>query len=172
VDSMPPLRDADVASAQRPIASDRRQRHRVLMAVIWTLVIMMLCWLPGDFVRQVEGESSWFRIPDLDKVVHSSIFVTFAVLWARVWSSRRRFAWIALGGFVLAVVTELVQLLPIVGRDGEIPDVLTDAAGVLIGIAIAPLVEPLARFLECRVFPEATARPVPADSAAAPGAGR
>ena len=116
--------------------------------------------------------SSWFEIPDLDKVVHCAIFVIFAILWARVWSSRRRFAWVALGGFVLAVVTELVQLLPVVGRDGEIGDVLTDAAGVLIGIAIAPLVEPLARFLECRVFPEATARPVPAESAAAPEAGR
>jgi hypothetical protein len=108
----------------------------------------------------------------LDKVVHGSIFVIFAILWARVWSSRRRFAWVALGGFILAAVTELVQLLPIVGRDGEILDFVMDAAGVLIGIAIVPLVEPLARFVELRVFPAPAARPVPVESASAPEPGR
>ncbi len=172
MDSVPPSRDADVARVQLPRTSDRRQRHRLLMAVIWTLVIMILCWLPGELVKRVEDESSWFGVRGLDKVVHCAFFVIFTILWARVWSSRRRFAWIALGGFVLGVVTELVQLLPIVRRDAEILDVLTDAAGVLIGLAVAPLVEPLAQFLECRVFPEATARPVPAESAAAPGARR
>jgi len=136
------------------------------MAVVWTLVIMALCWLPGDFVREVEGGSRWFELPNLDKCVHGGIFVIFAILWARVWSSPRRFAWVALGGFVLAAVTELVQLLPIVGRDGEIGDGLTDAAGVVIGIAVAPLVEPLARFVESCLFRETTARPVPAEPAA------
>jgi VanZ like family len=172
VESVPTLREADVASGQLPRTSDRRQRRRLVMAVIWTVVIMVLCWVPGDFVRKVEDGSSWFEIPDLDKIVHGAIFVIFTILWARVLSSRVKFAWVALGGFVLAVVTELAQLLPVVGRDGEIGDVLTDAAGILIGIVIAPLIEPLARIIERRLFPEPTDGPVPAESAAATGAGR
>jgi hypothetical protein len=137
------------------------------MAVLWTLAIMTVCWLPSNLVRVVEDDSLWFKLPNLDKAVHGAIFVIFAILWARVGSSRRRFAWVALGGFVLGVVTELVQQLPIVGRDGSVDDAVTDTAGVLIGIAVAPLVEPLARFVECRVFPDTTARPVPAEAASA-----
>jgi len=117
------------------------------MALVWTLLIMVLCWMPKNLVRQVEGESSWFEIPNLDKLVHCGIFVIFSILWLRVQSLRRRFGRVAFGGVVLAVVTELVQQLPIVGRDASVADALTDVIGVLIGIAIAPLLEPLARLL-------------------------
>jgi len=137
------------------------------MALVWTLVIMVLCWLPRNLVQQVEGESSWFKIPNLDKVVHCGIFVIFSILWLRVGSVRRRFGRVALGGFVLAVVTELVQQLPVVGRDASVADALTDVIGVLIGIAIASRVEPLARFLEARLLRETPAPPLPAEPAAA-----
>jgi hypothetical protein len=136
------------------------------MATIWTFVIMVLCWLPRTLLEDVESETSWLQRPFLDKFVHFAIFVIFAILWGRVWSARRRFTWIALAGFALASVTELVQNLPIVGRDGNLPDTLTDAAGVVIGVAIAPYIEALARFLESRAFPEPTTRPVPVEAAA------
>ena len=97
---------------------------------------------------------------DLDKVVHAGIFVVFSVLWARTLTIRRRFAWVALGGIALAILTELVQTLPIVGRDGEVSDALTDVAGVLVGIVLASLVEPVARFIESRIFRKAESQPV------------
>ena len=126
--------------------------YRLVLAVLWTLAIMTVCWLPRHVVREIEDDSAWFKIPNFDKLVHCAIFVVFSILWARVWSSRPRLAWVVLAGLVLAVVTEVVQELPVVGRDASLYDALTDIVGVLIGIAVAPLVEPLVRGFESRLL--------------------
>ena len=152
MDAVPTTPSADDAKTQPQAASTGLGRLRLTMAILWTVVIMMLCWLPGPMVQELEHDSSWFRIPDLDKLVHAGIFVVFSILWLRVSSSPRRFAWVTLGGFALAAITELVQRLPAVGRDGSISDALTDAAGVLVGIVAAPLVEPVARFIESQIW--------------------
>jgi hypothetical protein len=131
------------------------------MAGLWTVVIMMLCWIPGSMVRDIEDGSPWFEIPDLDKLVHGGIFILFSILWGRVSTSRRRFAWIALAGLGLAVLTEVVQKLPIIGRDGSIADTVIDVAGVLVGLAAASLVEPIARAFESRLFRESSAGAIP-----------
>ena len=128
--------------------------HRALMAVLWTIVIMMLCWLPRHVVQRVEAGSGWFKIVNLDKFVHGGIFIVFALLWARVWSSPRRFAWIALGGVIFAAITEIGQLIPAVGRDATVPDVIADSIGVLIGILAFPWAERWFQLFESRLFPE------------------
>ncbi len=80
---------------------------------------MTLCWLPSEVVHTVEGSSSWFEIHDLDKAVHFGIFFVFACFGCRIWPFRRRYAWVGLMGIGLAAVTEIVQLLPAIGRDAE-----------------------------------------------------
>lgn len=154
------------ASANRAACPPAMPTHlrppRLIMAVIWTIVIMVLCWIPGRMVHRIENGSLWFKIPSLDKLVHGGIFIVFAILWARLGTSRRRFTWIALGGLGLAVITELVQKLAIIGRDGTWGDGAIDIAGILLGIVAAPLVEPWARRIELRVFPEAASRATPA----------
>jgi hypothetical protein len=135
------------------------------MAVAWTLVIMVLCWLPGPMVRDLEGDSAWFKIPNLDKVVHAGIFIGFSILWARLGTSRRRLVWIAVGGFGLAVLTEVVQKLAVVGRDGRVDDAILDVAGILVGIVAIPFVEPVFRLIESRFFGETASR---SDEGAAP----
>jgi VanZ family protein len=122
---------------------------------------MVLCWMPGHLVREVEDESSWFDIPHLDKVVHCVIFAIFSVLWHRVRPSRWMFVWVILSGFALAVLTEIVQSVPWVGRDTSVGDMVTDVIGVLLGVAAAPLVEPLALFLEARLLRKTTTAAVP-----------
>jgi hypothetical protein len=118
------------------------------MAVGWTVVIMGLCWLPGQVVNELESGAGWFKLPNLDKLVHAWIFVVFSILWSRVWPSRYRFARIALAGLGLAILTELVQTVPILGRDGNVADAIADGAGILVGIAVAPLIEPVFRYVE------------------------
>jgi hypothetical protein len=140
------------ARAERlAIARDPLKMFRLGAAVIWTIVILFLCWLPATVVQKIERESPWFRIPDLDKVIHAGIFVILAVLWRRAYSSRQAIRAIILGGFVLGALTELGQLLPVVRRHADLYDLATDCVGVLVGVAIAPLIEPLLRAFE-RLF--------------------
>ena len=113
--------------------------YRVTAAVLWTLIILTLCWLPKYVVQEVEKDSSWFQIPNFDKLVHWEIFLLFAILWLRVGKTPRRFLWVALAGLVLTVVSELVQSLPIIGRDATIGDGVTDCIGLLLGLALAPV---------------------------------
>jgi len=167
VDSVPPVRNAGDRSAQPARTNDGWKRHRFVIAVVWTLVIMLLCWLPRDLVQEVEDQSSWFELPHLDKIVHCGIFVVFSILWLRVRSNRRPVGPVVLSGFALAALTEIVQDLPLIGRDSSIADTLTDVIGVLIGVAVAPLIEPVARSLESRLFRETTPGPLPAEPAAA-----
>ncbi len=128
---------------------------RLIAAVLWTLVILGLCLLPGLWVNAVEKKSGIW-IPNLDKLVHCGIFVLFSIFWIRLGSSTRRYIWVALAGIALGAGTELLQNLPIVGRDCNLLDALTDAAGVLVGLAAAPFVEPLIRFVESRLFRDIT----------------
>jgi hypothetical protein len=125
---------------------------RIAMAALWTFVILFLCWMPGKWVREVEGGSPWFQVPDLDKVVHWGIFVLFTVLWLRTGTSRSRYGWVAVGGLAVAAISELVQMLPAVGRDAEVGDAITDLIGVAIGLAIARWIEPLFRRAESLLF--------------------
>ena len=143
----------NVESVSPPPATPSTTRAvRFAMASIWTIVILVLCWLPGEWVQEVEQQSTFFEIPDLDKVVHWGIFVVFAVLWLRLGTSRWRYAWVALGGLVVAVVSELVQTIPWIGRDGEISDGITDMTGVLLGLIVARWIEPLLRGCESLLF--------------------
>jgi hypothetical protein len=123
------------------------------MAVLWTLAILALCWLPIKWIQPPEQGSPWFEIPDLDKVIHWGVFVVFALLWLRLGTSRWRFGWVALGGLAMAVGTELVQAIPFIDRDCEIADGISDMIGVSIGLLVAPWIEPVLRYVESWFFP-------------------
>jgi hypothetical protein len=127
------------------------QALRLAMASMWTIAILVLCWMPVDWIEETEQGSGWFEIPNLDKLIHWGIFVAFAVLWLRVGRSRWRYAWVALGGLALAVITEVVQSLPLVARDGNVADSVSDMIGIAIGLIVARWIEPLLRGLESRV---------------------
>jgi VanZ family protein len=82
--------------------------------------------------------------------------------------SPRRLFWIALGGFGLAVATEVGQLLPAVGRDGSVADALTDILGVVIGLALAPFIEPVARLVESLIIRKIGSQPLLLEEPASP----
>jgi hypothetical protein len=154
VDSLTTTRDG-AASAAAPVpaaATKAATIVRFALATLWTLVIMVLCWMPKYIVQRVEESSSWFELPDLDKVIHWGIFVVFAVLWLRTGTSRRRYAWVALGGLVMAALTEVVQMIPAINRNAGLDDAITDLIGVAIGLAVARWIEPLLGWIESRLL--------------------
>jgi hypothetical protein len=129
-------------------------RLRQAAAAVWTLVILLVCWTPKRVVEEVEEGSGWFHIPYFDKVVHAGIFLVFAVLWMRTRRARgpAGYAWVALAGLVLAVVSELGQTMSWVGRDASVGDTLTDWAGLAVGLLLAPFIEPRLAAVEAVVF--------------------
>jgi hypothetical protein len=154
VNSLTTKLEDDEATSPPPLAASgpTRQVVRIAMAALWTLVILALCWMPAPWVQEVREGSPWLQIPDLDKVVHWGIFVVFTILWLRTSTSRWRYAWVALGGLVVAAGTELVQTLPAIGRDCEVGDAITDLIGVAIGLVVARWIEPLIFRAESRLF--------------------
>ncbi len=154
-------------AAQVPVASrhrDRLKSLRIASAVIWALIILALCWTPRAVIQEVEY-GSFFRLPSLDKLVHAWIFVILAILWLRIAPSRGMLLTVIVGGAALGILSELGQMMPFVNRDANLFDFLTDCAGVLIGVAVAPLLEPWIERLERRIF-RAPPPPSPAESAA------
>jgi hypothetical protein len=152
VDSQTTIPDRGESAARPTIARPSSMAFRLTMASLWTIVILVLCWMPREWVEEVEDSSGWLAIPDLDKVVHWGIFVVFAVLWLRLGSSRWRYLWVGLGGLAVAVVSEIVQTVPWIGRDGSLDDAITDMIGTLMGMVVARWVEPWLRRWEARLF--------------------
>ena len=78
----------------------------------------------------------------LDKFVHAGIFTVFTVLWLRTRpAGKTRYLWILLAGTALAAITEVVQNLPIINREGEFEDAMADFAGVLFGFPLFHWIE-------------------------------
>ena len=117
-------------------------RIPLALAVVWTFVILVLCWTPADWLPVKEtGESGW-DLPHKDKFVHAGVFLVFAVLWLEATRGKPgRFAWVAVAGIAIAVVTELGQNLPILRRDGEVADALADSVGVAVGLWLFPWID-------------------------------
>ena len=117
-------------------------RFRVVMAVLWTIVILVLCWTPRVLLPVSESPESLTHKLHLDKFVHAGIFAVFAVLWLRTRpASKTMYLWVLLAGTALAAVTEMVQNLPIINREGEFQDALADFAGVLFGFPLFHWIE-------------------------------
>lgn len=108
-------------------------RVRVGLALGWTLLILILCWMPTRDLGLARDDSRWLKIPHLDKLVHATLFGGFALLWFQVTSFRRSWPLIVAAGLFMAVGTEYVQGLPFVGRDADIWDGLADSVGLFLG---------------------------------------
>ena len=98
---------------------------------------MILCWMPTSGIGIQGNDSRYLRIPHLDKLVHAGIFVVFGWLWTIAVGGGRRGLAVLAAGLLLAVGTEVVQGLPMVGRDPDVWDGLADTIGVTIGTASA-----------------------------------
>ncbi len=106
---------------------------RLWIAIVWTSLILIACWLPRSQMPVSEGAPSLLKLIHFDKIVHAGLFAGFAFLWRRATSASATSRILAIG-LALAVVTELGQATSWVGRDADVWDGLADAVGVLIGL--------------------------------------
>lgn len=150
-DDSAPMHDADAPTHATTIAR-RISRFRIILAAVWTAVILVLCWTPREFVQEAEENAPWFAFPNFDKVVHWGIFVAFTILWLRTLTSRWRYAVVVLAGLGMAVLTELGQLVPQIGRDASVADGVTDLIGLMLGLALARWLEMPLAWLESKLI--------------------
>ena len=108
---------------------------RTLLASAWTIVILALCLLPSHWLPMAEAQlsSSQWLLPR-DKIVHYGMFASLSILWMRVRPTWRGTGLVCVGGLTLAILTELGQGLPMVGRDPDPLDAFADAVGTVAGV--------------------------------------
>jgi hypothetical protein len=111
--------------------------RRTTWAVVWTVLVLIGCWIPSDRLPVDEGESWRWRVPNADKLVHVAMFAGFGLLWMRARPGPGRAARVLAGGVALAILSELGQEVPAVHRDADVLDALADVLGVGLGIAAA-----------------------------------
>jgi len=109
----------------------------VLIAIIWTALIFIACFLPGNEIPNVQ-------IPMIDKWVHFVIFAGFSFLWylsvpkATVFKSLL----LIILSFLIGFIVELIQGSSwVVGRAYEVNDVIADGIGGILGVVLYIIIE-------------------------------
>jgi VanZ family protein len=107
-----------------PLASKTKLIY--YMALAWTIIIFIGCSLPGN------------ELPDLssgrDKWTHIAIFLPFGLLWR---AAGRSNVWVLIAGIVYGSLIEIWQGIMPIGRSCDLLDAVADAAGVVVGLAVA-----------------------------------
>lgn len=118
---------------------------RRLAAITWTALILVGTLLPASWLSGLEEpDGPDLSIPHVDKLAHLVLFGGFGFLWTAV-APRGRTARVIVGGVALAILTELGQGLPLIGRHTDVNDLVADTIGVFLGIGIFRLVEVVVR---------------------------
>jgi VanZ family protein len=114
-----------------------------LTAQAWTVFIFILMAIPG---KMLPNETKTL-IPNLDKLVHATLFGGFVFLWSCYYAAKKdknlnlnkRFIALLIIACLYGVATELMQKYFIPNRDYDIFDITADAIGAVIGYIIVRL---------------------------------
>ena len=99
------------------------------MAMLWTLFILIGCFMPAPNVPKVD-------VPLADKWVHFTFFAGFTFFWLCAHPSLRasRLLTVLIIGIAFGSLIEVFQgLLPVLGRASEFMDAVADSIGALLG---------------------------------------
>lgn len=109
------------------LAALRTKRTRTV-AVVWSLIIVALCSIPGNSIPPLE-------ILTFDKVGHFGMFFLGALIWMRAWPGEMRRVLAA--GLAFAALTEVYQgAIPLLGRFADVYDFLANALGLITGLTL------------------------------------
>ena len=105
-------------------------------SILWAAVIAFLLLLPGDKIP----EKKLLDIPHFDKIVHAALFMLFEFLLLieakfliNFKIPRLKLTLLAIG---YALLTEWLQYLFAISRDGDWNDFLADVTGILISLVV------------------------------------
>jgi VanZ family protein len=112
-------------------------------AVLWLLLTIVLLCLPGKSLPDTSGD--WFSRMYADKWIHIFLFAILVFLWCNSIPANSTnsnlfiLPWliIVVSGVIYGIAMELIQLWVINGRGFEGWDIAADAAGCVLGYAVA-----------------------------------
>ena len=117
-----------------------------IFAVGWLIMTIVLLTLPGSAFPK----ENWLSKLWVDKWVHVVLFAILVIVWCRaVWKSGNRillkkyFMGITMLGIAYGIGMEFVQKYLVANRSFDIMDIVSDAAGCLIGLVFS-----LARYIK------------------------
>lgn len=110
------------------------------LAIGWTLLIFILCFLPGNELPDV-------NIPFIDKWAHVILFAVFSFLWLCATPTVNIFYLFIILCITIFVgwLVEFVQGHYVVGRNQDDMDTLADSVGGLAGIILFVILANYAR---------------------------
>ena len=125
------------------IAFLRKYFRSLFFPIAWTLIVAILCTLPGKMLPSEQK----FSIPQFDKFVHIGMFGGFVFIWNLYLSSRllstkrllRLFFYIFAVGCLFGISMEFVQKYFIPGRDYDNADIIADMIGAGLAYGLSNL---------------------------------
>lgn len=115
--------------------------RNLLPGILWGIVILILSGIPGNYVPSVFGFLDWISP---DKLIHLIMYLVFVFVLLRGMRKyqntkevSRRVIYSILGtGIVLGGVTEILQNIVFIRRNGNVYDFIADIIGCLIGLIV------------------------------------
>ncbi|MEN8225757.1 MAG: VanZ family protein [Bacteroidota bacterium] len=113
-------------------------KRPLLPGLIWTGVIALLTFTPGNYIPRIISFSDWLSY---DKLVHLFIFGVYGFFLIEGFNRQARHPRLSanpvlaglLVGMVFAFFTEAMQKYVIHGRNGNIYDIMADMLGLTLG---------------------------------------
>ena len=108
-------------------------RNAALFAVLWTLIIFVLCATPGQYIPS----ANWLELLSFDKFVHASIFFTLTELLFTVAIKYNKKTFDFILYFLFAVCygasLELMQAYCFSNRSADWKDMVANTFGCVVG---------------------------------------
>ena len=104
-------------------------RGLFLPAVLWALLILVLCLMPGGALPQWR----WADLVNVDKLVHALLFFGQTILLARLFMGHGRpqrwLVWAVALSATYGIAVELMQGLEVLGRRTDLRDMIANTVG-------------------------------------------
>ena len=109
-------------------------KYNLLCAVLWTVIIFILCSTPGHFITT----NNWLELLSFDKFVHASIFFVLTILWLVYFLSAIKLSPIISATVILFCISfggllEIMQSNVFSQRSGDWLDFIANSFGCLMG---------------------------------------
>ena len=109
-------------------------KYSLLAAVLWTLIIFVLCCTPGQYIPT----TNWLELLSFDKFVHASIFFVLTCLWLISLLKINKLSNLSIILILLSCVLyggllEIMQATVFSNRSGDWLDFIANSFGCLMG---------------------------------------